>query len=704
LEAWPPSLYVVKLFLTRIQIITMFSKNKDSDQAKIRLPRRSLPPGVDYLPHILSQAEMHRGREIEVMWSEMTGARTFSLICKYDRQHAHPIWTLWEDDGRETKLAWQYESGDINLINDMLCMRDSSQAVFAHNQGVNPTTRSSEFDVDAVRRQAGLHNKSLKASLSNMKAAQQPNQSSQNFPAAGSSGLAAGFHSSARNPQLGGQVPDNSLIKARKPSVEFDASRFAESVLNRPLAEPEPDVIPVYEAPIAPANLEAADESWSIMPGIAGPPEATTPPAADFGAEPERQRIPDNAYDGSPAAAAQTAVIRAYRALTGGALNGTKVVSPSAFEGDLTHTQVSTLLQSVSMSQLTGKLEVIGEESVGRVYFEKGLPVHAATGGNTGDSAISELVAWLKGQFRFIVEDTTLMRSVNNRLDATIMEGIALLDQRKHLEKEGLTHESFLVKRHKKLSEGELKVFLTKGQQVDFKIQSEVYKKIGNRCTLADLLRDKPMEPSLWTPILFNFLTCGLIEIKPPEALAKDALDFLGDAKSAVLQIEGTFIRPETGIYTYAALLYFLQYEFHRFEAYGWPVTLVVFDMNRRSGSSHGGSDLISTEETMVASKRIELIKRPLDMFAHFEALHYGLLLPNTSSSSGAYVANRVLQAMTATPLSPALDKKNFHVAFGVASLPHDGDDIESMILAAKAALTRAKEADFPIVVAHTTR
>jgi GGDEF domain-containing protein len=679
----------------------MFSKNKDSDQQKIRLPRRSLPPGVDYLPHILSQAEMHRGREVEVMWSEMTGARTFSLICKYDRNHSHPIWTLWEDDGRETKLGWQYESGDINLINDMLCMKDSSQAVFAHSQGINPTTRSQEFDVDSVRRQAGLHSKSLRESLTNMKAAQPPH------PLAGGSGLGAGlgsgFSSSAKNPQLGGgQVPDNSLIKARKPSMEFDASRFAESVLNKQPVAPEPDVIPIYEAPTAPVNLDAADESWSIMPGIAGPAEKPVSP--DFGAAPERVREPENLYDGSPANSAQTAVIRAYRALTGGALHGTKVVSPSAFEGGLQHIQVSTLLQSISMSQLTGKLEVIGEESVGKAYFEKGAPVHAATGGNTGDSAISELVAWTKGSFRFIVEDTTLMRSVNNRLDATIMEGIALLDQKKHLEAEGLTHESFLVKKHKKLSEGELKVFLTKGQQVDFKIQSEVYKKIGNRCTLADLLRDKPMEPSLWTPILFNFITCGLIEIKPPEALAKDALDFLGDAKSAVLQIEGTFIRPETGIYTYAALLYFLQYEFHRFEAYGWPFTLVVFDMNRRSGASHGGSDLIATEETMTASKRIDLIKRPLDMFAHFEALHYALLLPNTSSSSGAYVANRVLQALTATPLSPALDKKNFHVAFGVASLPHDGDDIESMILAAKSALTRAKEADFPIVVAHTTR
>jgi len=645
---------------------------------------------------------MHKGREVEVMWSEMTGARTFSLICKFERGHSHATWTLWEDDGRETKLGWQYESGDVNLINDMLCMRDSSQAVFAHNPGINPTTRSAEFDVDAVRRQAGLHSKSLRESLTNMKAAQ-PNQ---NFPApSGGTGLAgAGFSSSAKNPALG-QTPDNSLIKARRPSVEFDAARFAESALNP--APPEPDFIPVYEAPTAPVSIDDADESWSIMPGIAGPSEKTAAAggaSAEFAGTPERQAPPENLYAGSPAAASQASTIRAYRALTGGALNGTKVVSPSAFEGGLQHTQVSTLLQSVSMAQLTGKLEVIGEESIGKIYFEQGLPVHAATGGNTGDSAISELVAWTKGQFRFIVEDTTLMRSVNNRLDATIMEGIALLDQKKHLEAEGLTHESFLVKKHKKLSDGELKVFLTKGQQVDFKIQSEVYRKIGNRCTLADLLRDKPMEPSLWTPILFNFITCGLIEIKPPEALAKDALDFLGDAKSAVLQIEGTFIRPETGIYTYAALLYFLQYEFHRFEAYGWPFTLVVFDMNRRSGSSGGGSDLIATEESMVASKRIELIKRPLDMFAHFEALHYALLLPNTSSSSGAYVANRVLQALTATPLSPALDKKNFHVAFGVASLPHDGDDIESMILAAKLALTRAREADFPIVVAHTLR
>jgi TPP-dependent pyruvate/acetoin dehydrogenase alpha subunit len=58
------------------------------------------------------------------------------------------------------------------------------------------------------------------------------------------------------------------------------------------------------------------------------------------------------------------------------------------------------------------------------------------------------------------------------------------------------------------------------------------------------------------------------------------------------------------------------------------------------------------------------------------------------------------MQALTATPLSANLDKKALHLAFGIASIPVDGEDIESLILAAKSALNRAREGDFPIVMA----
>jgi hypothetical protein len=281
------------------------------------------------------------------------------------------------------------------------------------------------------------------------------------------------------------------------------------------------------------------------------------------------------------------------------------------------------------------------------------------------------------------------------------MEGNSLLDQRNHLERAGLTYESFLVKKHKHLGETEVKVFLTKGSNVDIDFQIKIYQAIGARCTLFDLLRDHPMERSVWVPLIFNFITCGLIEIKPPDLSLVDLFDFLGDEKAALDMVSNSLTRPETGILSYPSFLYFVRHEFFRFEVYGWPLAIVLFEISKRSSQMEGKLDLVGPRESLVAIQRIELLKRPLDLICHFETTGYALLLPNTVDSSGAFLANRIMQALTAAPLSTSLDKKHLHLAFGVASIPADADSIELLIKSAKEALTRARNGDFPVVIAH---
>jgi GGDEF domain-containing protein len=101
---------------------------------------------------------------------------------------------------------------------------------------------------------------------------------------------------------------------------------------------------------------------------------------------------------------------------------------------------------------------------------------------------------------------------------------------------------------------------------------------------------------------------------------------------------------------------------------------------------------------------RIQLVKRKLDVLGHFETVDFGLLLPNTSASSAAFVANRVLEALTATPLIPGLEREQLALAFGVASLPADGEDLESLVYSAKSALAQAKIGTFPIVLARAPK
>jgi GGDEF domain-containing protein len=674
----------------------MYSPKKELETAKIRLPRRNAPPGPDYLQEVLSHAYGKIGREVEGTWTDPTNGRSFSLVVRVEREATLPVWTLWEDDGKATTCTWRYESNDLTLIGDMLCMRQpspglglggqttSSNKVPAFGQPLQPQPQN--MGNSGGLGQSGLAGKLGGQRVSSSGGLAQPPASERLSDA--KTGFGGGRSSYSVDPTAGEEGFGPNPHVAKRPSQEFNAAKRPSQELNA-LAAPAVSIEQLatddFMTEGAAAGQTAASAPKPISPAGDGVAAAV---AADQSAQ----------YEGSPAGTARNNINRATRALLGPVADEMRLTSATIIEGSLERLQVATLLQALSMSQVTGKLEIIGEESVGRLYFMQGAPVHATTDANLGDSAICELVAWRNGMFRFLIDDATPMRSVQNRLDANVMEGIALLDQKKHLEEAGLTYESYLFKKHKNLSESELKVFLMKGHPVDFERQVEVYRVIGQRCTFADLLRDRPMESLTWTRILYNFLTCGLIEIKPPEAVSRAVLDFLGDSQAGVQSIITSMMRPETGIYTYHALLYLLEYEFYRFESYGWPMTLVILELNKKSATT--GLDSISAQEAAVMAKRIGIVKRPLDSLAHFETIHYALLLPNTRAPSGAYVANRILQSLLATPISPAVDRKSLQIAMGIASLPADGDDIEGLIREAKNALTRAREGDFPIVMA----
>ena len=381
-----------------------------------------------------------------------------------------------------------------------------------------------------------------------------------------------------------------------------------------------------------------------------------------------------------------------------------------AFEGDLSSTQVSTLLNSLANDGVTGRLEILGDESVGEIYFLNGVAMYAHVAGILGDSAVRELITWRKGTFAFFHDEKTEVRNVLKPLMDTVMEGIALLDKKKHLERMGLTTDAYLVKKARNMTDTEVRLMLSKGEPINMDLQLAVFKTIGHKYSLNDLLRDKPMESADWIPIIFNFLTCELIDIKPPDAVKVGALDFLGDGKKEVDKLLESMLREETAVLSYSAFLLYLQHEFYRFEAYGWPLSLILFEMNRKKeydtnqkrGDLQTMFDVLPPSAVQNAAKRIEMVKRPLDILGHYEMLEYALLLPNTRTASAAYVANRILQTLTVTPLIKNLDKKSLKLAFGVANLPADGDTVQQLLAAARKAKDRAVEANFPLIISKS--
>ncbi|HEY9716230.1 MAG TPA: DUF4388 domain-containing protein, partial [Trichormus sp.] len=576
-------------------------------------------PKKKELESMCSQASDHRGRDVELTWSEPGATKKYLLTVKMDAGPCEPAWILWEDDGMETKLVWKYQTIDYELIIDVVCMLNEPAAAAA-----GPALLSTP------------------------------------------SAAAAPFIGNALGGGLPGQAQAGGAFAQPSPSGQQPG---AGTPLPQPASPPQP----------------------SGQGGSPPDPFANSPHQNPSG--------PGGFPAGHPFGGQQQ-----FQLTAGGYVEPVKAQDALGLEGKLEETKASNVINSIASSRLTGKLELRGDDTTGDIYFVDGVPKHATTASAYGDGAIRELCTWEKGTYLFKRDAKTDMRSVDGVLATIIAEGMTMLDQKRHLKRSGLGYESYLIRKHKQMGDTELKLMLSRGAPIDFAFQRKIWDYLKHKRTFTDLLRDHPMDSTTWTALLFNFLSCGLIEIRAPETVQAGTLDFLGDASSYAQKLAETFIRPETGIYSYPALLLFLQYEYARFQAYNWPLSLVMFEIHRKRADGAGGTDLLAGEASNMAAMRISMIKRPLDTLGHWETLDYGLILPNTSGSSAAWVANRIYESLTATPLGKGLDRNTLSIAFGIASLPADGDDLESLVIAVREAKSQAKTGTFPVVLSRPAK
>src|SRR5215813_535491 len=82
----------------------------------------------------------------------------------------------------------------------------------------------------------------------------------------------------------------------------------------------------------------------------------------------------------------------------------------ATLEGDLKNMQTPSLLQSIAISKMTGRLAIQSPNGPAEVYFDDGAPVHARALDVTGEIALMELVTWEDGQFDFYPDDKTVER------------------------------------------------------------------------------------------------------------------------------------------------------------------------------------------------------------------------------------------------------------------------------------------------------
>lgn len=368
----------------------------------------------------------------------------------------------------------------------------------------------------------------------------------------------------------------------------------------------------------------------------------------------------------------------------------------ASLEGDLQNLPIPNLLQSISMTKMTGRLAVKSSKGGGEFYFEDGAPVHAVAADAQGDLAILESLTWEDGKFRFYERERTIERTVKKRLDSLLMEGIGLLDQLKYLQNTGVKMETYLFRKSPNLTERDFEQRVNQFVPIDMNLQKQFYQSVDNSSTLFEILRRRPLVKTEWVPILFNLLHADLVAFsdKPPAGVRMGLLEVQSLDRSQIQGVMSKLVRPETGLYTYPMFLFFLEQEFHRYERLNVPFSIVLFDMRLRDSM---GLQPLSGPLLNEAVRRLISVRRNLDILAHFETFDFAAILPHTTTDSAAFFAQRVIELIMQTPLAPQLHPTHISLSFGVAGVPEDCDDPAFLIAAAKEARTKAANSTIPV-------
>lgn len=396
------------------------------------------------------------------------------------------------------------------------------------------------------------------------------------------------------------------------------------------------------------------------------------------------QSAPDDAVN---------ATLQPGTATPSGGNNPVALASPdnakASLSGKLENVQLPAVLQSVQMSKMTGRLHLLDKGSGAQIYFVEGNPVHANTAESVGDTGIIEMLSWETGDFRFFPDERSEERTVRRRLDSLLMEGVTLLDQNKYLSSVGLKPESFLVRKDSQITQEEFKNRLSKGAPLDLNMQKAFYELIDNRSRLQDIVQRRGIPKVEWIPILFNFLTCNIAGIADvsPAAGKSSALPSIELDRAMILGVLRSLMRQETGMYTFPAFQYFLEQEFAKSSALGTPLSLVIFEA-RLAGEIPSPLPIPALREV---AARLDSIRRPFDILAHYETFDFAVILPGAPLRSARAFANRASEILNAAPLIQGTPIRLLCAA-GISSCPDDTQELGRLLAAAKLARTKAKE------------
>ncbi|MFN8553519.1 MAG: DUF4388 domain-containing protein [Candidatus Obscuribacterales bacterium] len=373
-------------------------------------------------------------------------------------------------------------------------------------------------------------------------------------------------------------------------------------------------------------------------------------------------------------------------------------ILPFPREGDIGSLPLDELLRKIVESRVTGKLEVRNKNATALVWVQDGSPVDATAGDAEGDEAIIELLTWRDGQYLFESRVLRNTHTVHQSIDALLSQSRQLSERTHYLKEAGMLFSSTLLPKRTNITD--LEFVQRAGHQAPLNVEfmNKFYRMLDGKQTIEEMIRAFQLSRIQIITLIYHLLTNDLIKISNPAVKSKQfAVQPRVIDGAAIQSVMMSLRRADTGMFIYPAFLYFLEQEYFRCYRSRSPLSVIVFEMRMHAGN--GNRQLLPGPAILDAVLRISQLKRHVDLLAHYDAYDYALLLPNTKANGSQIFANRLVKALTATPLGGELEPSKLALAMGCASIPEDFVDLSSLLGAADLAMAQAKAQNKPVVV-----
>jgi GGDEF domain-containing protein len=167
----------------------------------------------------------------------------------------------------------------------------------------------------------------------------------------------------------------------------------------------------------------------------------------------------------------------------------------------------------------------------------------------------------------------------------------------------------------------------------------------------------------------------------PTRTLSLEEKGVRGYSKSDRQHVRSGLVNRETQLYTFAALMYFVELEFVRAMRYNRSFALLVMQVGYKPAKSkHAGRVQPLAADTMaLLSTKIMDIKRPPDLLGHFDPAGLAIFMPDTDRSVASQFASRLAEMLSQIEPAAWTDFNPLEFMLGVAAAPEDAHDMETL-------------------------